>query len=177
MSQRVSRLRSLATAWRFLRWSPSIAGFPRSRRSRPKTSPSSSTRTARSPSVSGSTMPSREDCPRPTSCGFKPPRRKRSSEPATRPDRTAPRGGDSARGLQDRLLYLVLTKGVPLRIAGTTGLTGTLASVDSELTLLYRRLTGQQLSVSGRVDNPFFLGSRPIGDARRLRTASTTSTW
>jgi uncharacterized protein (TIGR03790 family) len=71
-------------------------------------------------------------------------------------------------GLQDRLLYLVLTKGVPLRIAGTTGLTGTLASVDSELTLLYRRLTGQQVSVSGRVDNPFFLGARPIGDARRF---------
>ncbi len=71
-------------------------------------------------------------------------------------------------GLQDRLLYLVLTKGVPLRIAGTTGLTGTLASVDSELTLLYRRLTGQQLNVSGRVDNPFFLGGRPIGDARRF---------
>jgi uncharacterized protein (TIGR03790 family) len=71
-------------------------------------------------------------------------------------------------GLQDRLLYLVLTKGVPLRIAGTTGLAGTLASVDSELTLLYRRLTGQQLSASGRVDNPFFLGTRPIGDARRF---------
>ena len=62
----------------------------------------------------------------------------------------------------------MLTKGVPLRIAGTTGLTGTLASVDSELTLLYRRLTGQQLNVSGRVDNPFFLGARPIGDARRF---------
>src|SRR6187431_2014627 len=34
-------------------------------------------------------------------------------------------------GLHDRLLYLVLTKGVPLRIAGTSGLEGTLASVDS----------------------------------------------
>jgi len=43
-------------------------------------------------------------------------------------------------GLQDRLLYLVLTKGVPLRIAGTIGLKGTLASVDSELTLLYEPL-------------------------------------
>src|SRR5687767_11417462 len=71
-------------------------------------------------------------------------------------------------GLQDRLLFLVLTKGVPLRIAGTTGLSGTLASVDSELTLLYRRLTGQLVSVSGRVDNPFFLGARPIGDAFRF---------
>jgi uncharacterized protein (TIGR03790 family) len=71
-------------------------------------------------------------------------------------------------GLQDRILYVVLTKGVPLRIAGPAGLTGTLASVDSELTLLYRRMTGQQVSVSGRVDNPFFLGARPIGDAPRF---------
>jgi hypothetical protein len=36
-------------------------------------------------------------------------------------------------GLQDRLLYLVLTKGIPLRIAGTTGPNGTIASVESEL--------------------------------------------
>src|SRR5688572_15345612 len=46
-------------------------------------------------------------------------------------------------GLHDRVLYLVLTKGVPLGIAGTTGLSGTLASVDSELTVLYRRMAGQ----------------------------------
>src|SRR5688572_6583368 len=46
-------------------------------------------------------------------------------------------------GLQDRLLYLVLTKGVPLRIAGTTGLSGTLGSVDSELRSEERRMTGQ----------------------------------
>src|SRR5688572_21368684 len=39
-------------------------------------------------------------------------------------------------GLQDRLLYIVLTKGVPLRIIGSAGLQGSSASVDSELTLL-----------------------------------------
>ena len=44
---------------------------------------------------------------------------------------------------QDRILYIVLTKGVPLRIRGTSGRSGTIASVDSELTLLYRRLTGE----------------------------------
>ena len=69
-------------------------------------------------------------------------------------------------GIQDRLLYLVLTKGVPLRIAGTTGLGGTQASVDSELTLLYRRLLGQPISLQGKIDNPYYLGSRPIDEAR-----------
>ena len=62
----------------------------------------------------------------------------------------------------DRLLYLVLTKGVPLRITGTTGLDGTLSSVDSELTLLYRRMTGQVVSPTGKVDNPYFLGAREL---------------
>jgi hypothetical protein len=57
-------------------------------------------------------------------------------------------------------LYLVLTKGAPLRIVGTTGLSGTLASVDSELTLLYRRLVGQPISLPGKIDNPYYLGVR-----------------
>ena len=61
-------------------------------------------------------------------------------------------------GLQDRILYLVLTKGVPMRIAGTTGLNGTLSSVDAELTLLYRRMTGEAVPLAGKIDNPYFLG-------------------
>jgi uncharacterized protein (TIGR03790 family) len=69
-------------------------------------------------------------------------------------------------GLQDRLLYLVLTKGVPLRILGTSGITGTVASVDSELTLLYRRLVGTPVAVDGGIDNPYYLGAREIGAAR-----------
>ena len=69
-------------------------------------------------------------------------------------------------GLQDRVLYIVLTKGIPLRKAGTAGQDGTVASVDSELTLLYRRLTGRQVPTRGRVDNPYFLGARPVGDAK-----------
>lgn len=69
-------------------------------------------------------------------------------------------------GLQDRLLYLVLTKGVPLRILGTSGTTGTGASVDSELTLLYRRLVGTPIAMDGRIDNPYYLGGRQISDAR-----------
>ena len=69
-------------------------------------------------------------------------------------------------GLQDRVLYLVLTKGIPLRIAGTGSLKGTAASVDSELTLLYRRLTGQVVPTGGHVENPYFLGLREIADAK-----------
>jgi uncharacterized protein (TIGR03790 family) len=71
-------------------------------------------------------------------------------------------------GLHDRLLYLVLTKGIPLRVTGTTGLKGTSASVDSELTLLYRRMTGQVVATGGHIENPYFLGLRELADARRF---------
>jgi uncharacterized protein (TIGR03790 family) len=67
---------------------------------------------------------------------------------------------------QDRLLFIVLTKGVPLRIEGSGGRTGTVSSVDSELTLLYRRMTGQPVSSTGHVPNPYFHAGRPIADAR-----------
>jgi len=62
----------------------------------------------------------------------------------------------------DRILYIVLTKDVPIRISGTGGRAGTNASVDSELTLLYRRRTGQQAPVAGFVPNPYYAGSGPI---------------
>ena len=68
--------------------------------------------------------------------------------------------------LQDRLLYIVLTKGVPLRIDGTSGTEGTVASVDSELTLLYRRMTGQLVRLEGAITNPYFLGDQAMSDAK-----------
>jgi uncharacterized protein (TIGR03790 family) len=68
--------------------------------------------------------------------------------------------------LQDRILYIVLTKGVPLRIKGTVGQTGTIASVDSELTLLYRRLTGLPTPTAGPAQNPYFLTTTDIADAK-----------
>ena len=37
----------------------------------------------------------------------------------------------SSHAAQDRILYIVLTKGVPLRIKGTSGRNGTVASVDA----------------------------------------------
>jgi uncharacterized protein (TIGR03790 family) len=77
----------------------------------------------------------------------------------------------SKHSLQDQVLYLVLTKGVPLRVAGTGGLGGTTASVDSELTLLYRKLLGASPPVGGRVANPYFLDDKPVTDARPFTRA------
>jgi uncharacterized protein (TIGR03790 family) len=77
------------------------------------------------------------------------------------------------KNLQDRVLYLVLTKGVPLRIAGTDGRTGSIASVDSELTLLYRRITGGAVPVVGQVANPYFLGEKPLTEARPFTRISS----
>jgi uncharacterized protein (TIGR03790 family) len=65
----------------------------------------------------------------------------------------------------DRILYIVLTKGVPIRIAGTGGRSGTVASVDSELTVLYRRRSGQPAGVAGFIPNPYFAGTAPPASA------------
>jgi uncharacterized protein (TIGR03790 family) len=62
----------------------------------------------------------------------------------------------ASRGAQDRILYIVLTRDVPLRIEGTHGREGTGASVDSELALLYRRMAGVTERVQGPVANPYF---------------------
>jgi len=67
--------------------------------------------------------------------------------------------------LQDQVLYLVLSSGFPLRISGVSGLQGTSASVDSELTLLYRKLLGDPAPLLGRVENPYFLADRPLESA------------
>ena len=63
---------------------------------------------------------------------------------------------------QDRILYIVLTRGIPLRIAGTAGRNGTVASVDSELALLYRRLTGVTVLPTGPIPNPYYAGAAEI---------------
>ena len=72
----------------------------------------------------------------------------------------------SRHSLQDKILYIVLTKGVPLRVNGTAGLDGTVASVDSELTLLYGKLVGRQYPIVGRIANPLYLDQKPVGDAK-----------
>jgi uncharacterized protein (TIGR03790 family) len=68
----------------------------------------------------------------------------------------------------------VLTKGVPLRVNGTTGLDGTVASVDSELTLLYRKLVGDP-ALGGRIQNPYFSGAPRSLKRSRSHASSATS--
>jgi uncharacterized protein (TIGR03790 family) len=72
---------------------------------------------------------------------------------------------------QDRILYVLLTRGMPLRIRGTPGRQGTMASVDSELALLYRRLTGVTVPVTGPVANPYFAGESDTELARPFTRA------
>ncbi len=60
--------------------------------------------------------------------------------------------------LQEQILYIVTTSGVPLKIVGEDAgkLTNTGASVDSELTLLYTHLHGGKTTLPGPINNPFF---------------------
>jgi uncharacterized protein (TIGR03790 family) len=58
--------------------------------------------------------------------------------------------------LPDQILAIVLTKGVPLKIRGSSGPTGSQASVESELMLLYRALVQGSVAPEGRVPNPYF---------------------
>jgi uncharacterized protein (TIGR03790 family) len=60
------------------------------------------------------------------------------------------------RGLTEKILYIVITAGVPLLIEGTSGVQNVGASVDSELTLLYGRLHGVKYPLAGSIPNPFF---------------------
>jgi uncharacterized protein (TIGR03790 family) len=59
-------------------------------------------------------------------------------------------------GLQEKVLYIVLTLGAPLKIDGTKGAMATRSSVDSELALLYSKLKGVKFERAGTVRNPFF---------------------
>jgi uncharacterized protein (TIGR03790 family) len=72
---------------------------------------------------------------------------------------------------QDRILYIVLIKGVPLRISGTPGRQGTTASVDSELTLLYRRLVGAPVLTTGPIANSYFHGGKSLIDVKLFNHA------
>jgi uncharacterized protein (TIGR03790 family) len=58
--------------------------------------------------------------------------------------------------LTERVLYIVTTAGVPLKVRGNLGLAGEAASVDSELTLLYFDLHGRAHALPAGVPNPFF---------------------
>jgi uncharacterized protein (TIGR03790 family) len=60
-------------------------------------------------------------------------------------------------GLVDKVLYIVTTLGVPLKVDGAgSGMSAERCSVDSELTLLYGKLKGQQYRRAGSLPNPFY---------------------
>ena len=59
--------------------------------------------------------------------------------------------------LEDQILYIVTTLGVPLKIGGDgNGLSNDAASVDSELAALYPRMKGLAIPLPGPARNPFF---------------------
>ena len=63
----------------------------------------------------------------------------------------------STNGLVDKILYIVTTMGVPLRIEGSGNMDGDQGAVDSELTLLYLDMKrAAPHAVKGSIPNPFF---------------------
>lgn len=73
-----------------------------------------------------------------------------------------------SRKLSDKVLYLVTTLGVPLRVQGKTRIDGDNASVDSELTLLYSVMQGRRTNLPGAIDNPFFAEQQSPFDHKRF---------
>jgi uncharacterized protein (TIGR03790 family) len=61
-------------------------------------------------------------------------------------------------GLVEKVLYIVTTMGVPLRIDGKGGSieVSEHSSVDSDLALLYAKLKGSQFPQAGAIRNPYF---------------------
>ncbi len=66
-----------------------------------------------------------------------------------------------SRRLEEKILYIATTLGVPLRIDGGGGREGDQAAVDSELALLYQDLHGARHETRGALPNPFF-GMRDV---------------
>ena len=63
----------------------------------------------------------------------------------------------SAHGLREKILYIVTTLGLPLRVDGDgSGMATTTCAVDSELTLLYSKMRGEKFKPEGPFPNPFF---------------------
>ena len=58
--------------------------------------------------------------------------------------------------LQEKILYIVTTAGVPLKIQGHGGMTGDASAVDSELALLYSDMHGQSHMLPAGIVNPLF---------------------
>jgi uncharacterized protein (TIGR03790 family) len=60
-------------------------------------------------------------------------------------------------GLREKVLYIVTTRGVPLKVSGGgSGWAAEQCAVDSELALLYAKMKGTRYARGGGVPNPFF---------------------
>ena len=57
-------------------------------------------------------------------------------------------------GLEERVLYIATTLGVPLKVDGSNGMMGERASVDSELALLYAKRKGTHFERAGASPTP-----------------------
>ncbi len=63
----------------------------------------------------------------------------------------------AAARLQERVLYIVTTMGVPLKVTGSgEGPATEACSVDSELTLLYAKMRGKHFPRAGPIPNPLY---------------------
>ncbi len=64
-------------------------------------------------------------------------------------------------GLDEKILYIATTLGVPLKISGPgEDMATESAAVDSELALLYGKLRGAKFRAAGLVPNPFYRGMK-----------------
>ena len=70
----------------------------------------------------------------------------------------------STHGIREKILYIVTTLGLPLRVDGPgSGMETTICAVDSDLTLLYAKMRGEKFKAEGLVPNPFFgKGDQPF---------------
>ncbi len=73
----------------------------------------------------------------------------------------------------EKVLYIVTTYGVPLRIQGSGGELAEQASVDSELTLLYSELHGKTTRIGGGCTESIFSARW----SRHFVTLTFRSTW
>jgi uncharacterized protein (TIGR03790 family) len=71
-------------------------------------------------------------------------------------------------GMQDKILYIVLTKGVPFIVIKTKEPKLEDGSVDSQLALLYSAMLGLPFPAGGKVVNPYFLRNARGGEAVRF---------
>ncbi len=61
-------------------------------------------------------------------------------------------------GLRESVLYIVTTRGVPLKVTGGgSGMMAEHCAVDSELALLYAKMKGQKFARGGAIPNPLFM--------------------